>query len=146
MKGSIDKDTLTIETIIHAPVAQVWKAWADPALILQWVGSNADGRGLSAELDVRPGGSFEISFANADQTEFTASGVYIEVEEPAKLVFSWSWKNEPGVESLITVQLAPENNFTLMNFKHAHFGYASAHDYLTGWQNTFQKLERLLTK
>jgi len=137
-------DTIAIETILHAPINTVWQAWTDPSLILKWFGSDPNGKGIKAEMDVRPGGSFEISFKDSDNTEHTCFGVYKEVYEERKLSFTWAWKNEPGVESLVTVQMTGENNFTRMNFQHANVGTASAHNYLNGWKATFKKLEQLL--
>ncbi|HWB25715.1 MAG TPA: hypothetical protein VG738_09560 [Chitinophagaceae bacterium] len=31
-----------------------------------------------------------------------------------------------------------------MHFKHANVGFASAHNYLQGWNDTFMKLEKLI--
>ena len=139
-------DTITIETIIHAPIYLVWKAWTDPSVILQWFGSDPNGKGIKAETDVRPGGRYEISFKDSDNTEHTCSGVYKEVYAESKLSFTWTWKNEPGVESFVTVILFSENNTTKMQFEHAHVGTASAHNYLTGWKATFAKLDQVLTQ
>ena len=119
---TIPDDTISIEILIHAAVQEVWKAWTDPVLILKWFGSDADGKGLKAELDVRPGGIYEISFSASDRSEHTCSGVYAVVKEFSKLTFTWTWKSEPGVESLVTVLLYPEGDHTLMSFKHAHVG------------------------
>jgi len=138
-------DTITIETIIHAPIYLVWKAWTDPLLILQWFGSDPNGQGIKAEMDVRPGGCFEISFKDSDNTEHTCNGIYKEVYTEQKLSFTWTWKNEPGVESFVTVILSPENNTTKMQFEHANVGTASAHNYLNGWKATFAKLDQVLT-
>jgi uncharacterized protein YndB with AHSA1/START domain len=141
---SAGEDTITIETIIHASIKDVWNAWTEPSIILNWFGSDPNGKGMSAELDVRPGGHFEITFANADGAEHTCFGVYIEVQICSKLSFTWTWKNEPGVESLVTVLFTSVNGLTQMQFEHAHIGTASAHNYLAGWQTTFEKLERTL--
>jgi uncharacterized protein YndB with AHSA1/START domain len=143
--GTLSNDTITIETIIKAPIQNVWKAWTDPFLILNWFGSDPNGKGVKAKLDVRRGGAFEISFQDSDQTEHTCRGVYVDVQEFSKLSFTWTWKSEPGVESFVTVALAPENNHTRMLFQHAHIGTASKHNYLNGWQATFAKLEQMLT-
>jgi uncharacterized protein YndB with AHSA1/START domain len=141
-----DKETVTIETIIHASVDDVWKAWTFPAAILNWFGSDPNGKVLEASLDVIPGGNFEITFKDGDETKHTCSGEYTTVEAFSKLSFSWEWKNEPGIMSFVTILFTPENNYTLMHFEHANLGYASKHNYLTGWQNTFLKLDKLLTK
>lgn len=136
-----NNDIITIDAIISAPIENVWKAWTDPVLILDWFGSDPNGKGIKAKMNVRPGGSFEITFRDADQTEHTCSGVYADVQEFSKLSFTWTWKSESGVESFVTVVLTPQNNFTQMIFEHAYIGTASKHDYLNGWQTTFSKLE-----
>jgi len=142
---SLQNDTVTIEAYFPVSGEQLWKAWTDPDLILNWFGSDPDGRGLKAELDVRPGGSFEITFKDSDQTEHTCSGVYRDVKECSKLSFTWTWENEPGVESFVTVAMDSNNHLTRMLFQHARIGTVSGHDYLDGWKATFAKLERMLT-
>lgn len=140
----MDKDKVTLDLLLHAPLTAVWQAWTDGNMILQWFGSDPDGRGVKAMLDVRPGGYFEVTFQNSDGAEHNCFGVYKEVQAPKLLTFTWEWKNEPGAESFVTVLLAPEGNFTRMHFEHANLGTASAHDYSPGWRSTFEKLERLL--
>jgi uncharacterized protein YndB with AHSA1/START domain len=140
-----DKNTVTIDLTINDLKENVWRAWTDPALILHWFGSDPNGSGLSANLDVRAGGLFEVTFSDSDQTEHTCRGVYADVQEFSKLSFTWMWKSEPGVESFVTVILTSEkNNDTRMQFQHARLGTASMHNYLEGWRTTFLKLERML--
>jgi len=141
----MNQDTIAIETKIIAPVEQVWKAWTDPSLVLRWFGSDPDGLGVKAQMDVRSGGKFEVTFANSDGAQHTCYGVYAEVEESGRLTFSWTWKSEPGVESFVTVLLAADGAFTRTQFRHAGVGTKSAHNYLFGWQSSFEKLEKVLT-
>ena len=94
-------------------------------------------------MDVQPGGSFEITFKDSNGTEHTCSGIYKDVQPYQKLSFSWMWKSEPGVRSFVTVLFAPNGNNTLMKFEHAGVGYASAHNYAKGWEDTFLKLEKI---
>ena len=138
------EDSINLEINIHAPVQEVWKAWTDPELILKWIGSDPKGEGLKARMDVRPGGMYEISFCGSDRVEHTSFGMYSEVKEFRKLIFSWEWKSEPGVESFVTIELIPDGNHTLMQFEHSHVGNSSMHNYLTGWSTTFVKLIQLL--
>jgi uncharacterized protein YndB with AHSA1/START domain len=97
-------------------------------------------------MDVRPGGTFEISFRGSDYVEHTCFGMYTEVKEFRKLIFSWEWKSEPGVESLVIMELTPDGNDTFMQFEHAGVGNHSMHNYLAGWEMTFEKLKRLLNR
>jgi uncharacterized protein YndB with AHSA1/START domain len=138
-------DSIVVEIVIPASVHQVWKAWTDPNLILGWFGSDLNGKGLKADLDVRPGGAFEVTFQDSDHTMHTCMGIYRDVKEYSTLSFTWMWKSEPGVESLVTVLLTDEGAQTRMVFTHAHVGKESAHHYLQGWKSTFVKLQRLLS-
>src|SRR5664279_3481694 len=126
--GTTAKDSIIIETVFSAPLLKVWEAWTDPAVILNWFGSDPQGTVQEAKLDPRPGGDFKITFRNSDQAEHTCFGVYIEVEEFSKLTFSWKWKSEPGRESYVCILLSSENGCTRQNFEHALVGTSSRHD------------------
>lgn len=139
-----NQSSVFLEMTFKSPVQSVWDAWTNPTVIMTWFGSDPKGKVLKAELDVRPGGYFEITFQDSDLTQHTCSGNYKEVQALSKLAFSWEWKEEPGVESFITVLLTPEGNFTRMQFEHKNLGSGSKHEYAKGWQNTFSKLEGLL--
>jgi len=140
------ENSIILEIKIHAPIQEVWRAWTDPALILKWIGSDPEGEGLKAQMDVRPGGTYEISFRGSDRVEHTCFGIYTEVKEFRKLIFSWEWKSEPGVESFVEIELTSDNDHTLMQFEHSHVGSRSMHNYVAGWKATFEKLEQLLNQ
>ena len=86
-----------------------------------------------------------MSFRDSSGIEHTCRGVYVEVEPGSKLSFSWNWRSEPGIESLVAVRLKPEGEGTLMQFEHAHLVDGSAHDYAAGWRRTFEKLASVLS-
>jgi uncharacterized protein YndB with AHSA1/START domain len=138
-------ETISIEKVFPASLHAVWNSWTDPECIMQWFGSDPNGKVLKASLDVRPGGHFEITFQDGDMTKHTCTGKYTEVLEFSKLSFTWMWKSEPGVESLVTVLLTAKGNITKMQFEHANTGNESKHAYYKGWQDTFSKLERILS-
>ncbi len=137
---------IVIEKVFNLPVERLWEAWTNPALIMLWFGSDPGGRVLSAALDVRVGGYFEITFHDADLTEHTCFGIYQTVEMNRQLRFTWNWVAEPGVESFVELRFTSTGNMTSMLFRHAGIGNASTHDYLQGWENTFTKLENAIAK
>lgn len=139
-------DTIFIEHKFNAGADRIWKAWTEPLLIRQWFGSNPDGKVLDAEMDVRPGGRFEITFKDSDGTVHNCSGIYKDVQPNSRLTFTWMWKSEPGVQSFVTILLLPNDSNTMMQFEHTNVGYNSAHNYAKGWKDTFQKLEERLVK
>lgn len=140
----MSEDRLSLDLEIAAPMLSVWTAWTDPETVLRWFGSDPQGHGVSAEMDVRPGGRFEVTFQNSDGAEFTSMGIYDTVVPPRALYFSWIWKSEPETTSHVSITLSPRGAGTQMHFTHEGFGKTSAHDYAIGWASTFEKLKRLL--
>ena len=141
----MNDDVVRIETSFDATREKVWKAWTEPEFILKWFGSDPNGKGLKAKMNVKQGGSYEITFKDGDGTEHTCMGKYLIAEKFRQLSFTWEWRNEPGVESLVNILFDSINNSTLMIFEHKNLGASSAHNYLTGWKETFLKLERVFT-
>ena len=139
-----DDSSIFIETSFNCSIERAWEAWTNPIQLMNWFGSNPNGKVLKAELDVRPGGYFEVTFQDSDLTEHTCSGIYNEVQMPYKLTFSWQWKSEPDIKSFVIVLLISEGNSTRMQFEHKNLGSGSKHNYVQGWASTFSKLERLL--
>ena len=49
---------ITIETIVNAPIEDVWRAWTTPDDIKQWNTASEDWHTTRASVDLRVGGSF----------------------------------------------------------------------------------------
>jgi uncharacterized protein YndB with AHSA1/START domain len=125
------------------PTLKIWQAWTQPEIVRLWFGSDPNGVVVQARLDVRVGGEFEVTFANSDKTEFTCYGTYREIEPNSMLCFSWSWKNTPDIEELISVLLQEDGSGTLMTFEHSNIDPNTSHGYEIGWSTTFDKLEKV---
>ena len=136
--------TLKISHYFSQSPEKVWQAWTDPAIVKSWFGSDPNGTVLDASLDVRLGGRFEVTFQNADKTQFTCTGEYKEIEPYQKLVFSWAWKDRADVQELISIVFQAKENGTTIFFEHANIDPATTHGYESGWKSTFEKLERTL--
>ena len=54
--STVAHDTFVIERTYDAPVAEVFRAWADPILKARWFAGSADALGAGYELDFRIGG------------------------------------------------------------------------------------------
>ncbi|WP_312015082.1 SRPBCC domain-containing protein [Bradyrhizobium lablabi] len=110
---------------------------------MQWF---RPGRAISgtarAELDVRVGGRYRISFTGPDGEYHEVGGVYREVVPNERLVFSWAWHSTPERESLVTVSIRPEAGGTLLTFHHAQFADEGARDnHKRGWTEFLTNLE-----
>ena len=136
------KPSLTLKRRINAPPEKVFGAWTDPAKIKHWFGP-AHIETLLAETDVRVGGRFHIVMRGDDGEEHDVSGVYREVVPNRKLVFTWAWRTTPERESLVTVEVKPDRDGTMLTLTHEQFFDEAARDrHRTGWSACLDKLEQ----
>jgi len=54
--STVSHDTFVIERTYDVPIAQTFRAWADPVLKARWFAGSADALGSGYELDFRIGG------------------------------------------------------------------------------------------
>ena len=138
-----ERPSLTLTRRLRARPEKVFAAWTQAEQLVQWFGPpNMKAGTLKAELDVRVGGRYRLSFTRDDGEYFEAGGVYREVVANERLVFSWAWHSTPERESLVTISLKPDSAGTLMVFNHAQFFDETARDnHQRGWSSFFDKLE-----
>jgi uncharacterized protein YndB with AHSA1/START domain len=93
--------TLRVSRFFVAPLARVYAAHTDPALIPKWL-LGPDGWSMPECLsDARPGGSFRFVWRNdATGHSFYATGEYITVEAPHRMLH---------VERIFLPDQTPEN-------------------------------------
>lgn len=109
------RQELVLTRIIGAPRNLVFKAWTDTKHVARWWGP----RGFTnpvCELDVRPGGHIRIDMRGPDGTVYPMKGVFHEIVEPERLVFtSTALEDEHGkplFEILNTITFEDFNGIT----------------------------------
>src|SRR5215208_1788707 len=85
--SELDKRTIVITRVFDAPRALVFKAWTDPRHVARWWGPK-DFTNPVCEMDVRPGGAITIHMRGPDGVMYPSKGVFHEIVEPERLVFS----------------------------------------------------------
>ncbi|MEO7255370.1 MAG: SRPBCC family protein [Casimicrobium sp.] len=78
---------LSLTRLIDAPRDKLFRCWTEPALIVQWF-TPPPWKTIHAETDVRTGGSSCMVMQGPDGTEMPNRGVYLEVVENEKIVFT----------------------------------------------------------
>lgn len=109
------RQELVLTRVFGAPRSLVFKAWTDTKHVARWWGP----RGFTnpvCEMDVRPGGLIRIDMRGPDETVYPMQGVFHEIVEPERLVFtSTALKDENGkplFEILNTVTFEDFNGMT----------------------------------
>ena len=114
------EDSIIRETVVAAPVQRVWEVLTQAEYVGRWFGAD------KAELDLRPGGSFVMTW-----TEHGVGLARVErVEEPTPSspgLFSVRWAVEPGLEpkpgeeTLVEFTLAEKGDGTLLRVVESGF-------------------------
>lgn len=78
---------LVLSRLINAPREKVFRAWTNPELLKQWFVPRP-WTVAHVETDVRPGGASLIVMRDPEGKEFPNRGVYLEVIENKRLVFT----------------------------------------------------------
>lgn len=133
-----------IERTFNGPVELVWEIWTEPEYILQWFGGDPNGTVLTAVNDVKPGGTFRISFNDSDGTMHTAFGKYLEVVKHSILKYTWEWQSEPGHVSDVWVVFEPMGDQSKITLTHFNLSPESAHGYHAGWNNAIDKIVKVI--
>lgn len=139
--------SLVITRTFDVPRRRLFKAWTDTEQIKQWMAPN--GFTIpSVEGDVRRGGAWSMTMRSKTTGELKLRGVYRDIVENERLVFTHVWLDEtgkPGQETLVTVWLADENGKTRMNFRQTNFDSVEERDgHRGGWTECFDKLAKLV--
>jgi uncharacterized protein YndB with AHSA1/START domain len=136
------KPSVTLKRRLNAPPEKVYAAWTDPQKLARWFGPAQTVNGsVHAELDVRAGGRFRVSFSTEDGEHHEVGGVYREVMPGARLVFSWAWHSTPERESQVTVSLQPNGEGTLLTLQHEQlFDQAACDGHARGWGDALDRL------
>ncbi len=101
---------LLITRLIDAPPENLFRAWTEPALLIQWF-TPPPWRVTKAELDVRPSGSQMVLMCGPNGEEMPCHGVYLEVIKNERLVMTDAYTRawEPAEKPFMTTVLTFEN-------------------------------------
>ena len=87
---------------------------------------------------------------SADGVDHWLRGVYREIVEPERLVFTFAWEDtsgKPGHETLVTVTFAEHDGKTKLTLHQADFASITARaEHQDGWTESLDRLEEYLPK
>jgi uncharacterized protein YndB with AHSA1/START domain len=138
---------LVITRVFDAPRSLVFKAWTETEHLAHWWGPK--GFTLPAcTMDFRPGGAYRLCMRSPEGVDHWLRGVYHEIVEPERLVFTYAWEDaegRPNHETLVTVTFADHDGKTQLTLHHAVFATAAARDdHGRGWTQTLDHLGEYL--
>ncbi len=141
------RPSLTITRRFRASPQRVYAAWTSAENLIQWfAAAQAKPGSIKADLDVRVGGRYCISFTDEKSREYhEVGGLYREVVPNERLKFTWAWHSTPERESQVMIELKGDASGTLMIFRHERFADQAARDnHERGWSKFLDVLEQYL--
>ncbi|KRB50768.1 polyketide cyclase [Rhizobium sp. Root708] len=150
-----DEHELVLVREFDAPREKIFKAWTDPVLMKEWFVPRPWSI-AEAKLDVRPGGSNLIVMRSPDGQEFPNRGVYLEIVENEKIVFTdaftsaWVPSQKPFFVAIILLEDLG-NGRTKYTAKARHWTAADKEEhekmgFHEGWGKCADQLAELLAR
>ena len=130
-------ETISVEreVVIAASPETVWQLLVDPEQATRWMG-------WSATFDLRPGGRYRIEVIPGH----IASGKFVEIDPPRRLVHTWGWEPESGSSvapgsTTVEYELIPNEIGTLLRFSHRNLPSSeAAASHAHGWDHYLERL------
>jgi uncharacterized protein YndB with AHSA1/START domain len=111
---------ITVETIVAAPIAEVWRAYTTPADIQQWNAASDDWHTTRASVDLRVGGTFSSRMEAKDGSfGFDFEGTYTRIEPQRTIEYAFGDRMAqvqflPGPQAVtVRVTFDPESTHSL---------------------------------
>lgn len=138
---------LVVSRLIGAPRGLVFRAWTQPEHIARWWGPRGFAT-IHCDMDIRVGGKYRCGMRSPQGTEYWKVGVYREIVEPERIVFTFAWENahgKPGHELLTTVTFEDRGTKTLLTLRQGIFETADGRDdHVTGWTSCLERFDEYI--
>ncbi len=139
---------LVVSRLIDAPRALVFKAWTQQEHAARWWGPQGFTI-VSCRLDAAQGGTYRVAMRSPEGTARTKRGVYREIVEPERLVFTYTWEDadgNPGHEMRITVTFEAQGQQTLLTLRQTGFEDIPERDsHRSGWTGCLERFGDYMT-
>ena len=127
--------SLQLRRTLSHPPERVWRAFTDPTALAAWFWPTRFA--TKAEIDLRVGGRYRI---DAPGVGMAVSGVYLQIDPPARLAFTWRWDSD-SEETVVNVDLVPTEAETELVITHDRFAGDSDRDnHAQGWEDCLDRL------
>jgi uncharacterized protein YndB with AHSA1/START domain len=140
---------LVVTRIIDAPRRLVFSAWTEPEQVARWWGPQGFVT-THCDMDIRPGGAFRFCMRSAAGTDHWKRGVYREIVEPLRIVFTFAWEDadgNPGHELLTTVTFDDLGAKTRLTLHQAIFETIEGRDgHRGGWMSCFERFAEYIAQ
>jgi uncharacterized protein YndB with AHSA1/START domain len=149
MSARLADDELLISRSFDARPSVIFALWSQPEHFKRWMGPH-NFPCPEAEIDFRVGGTYRAMIKSEEHGENRFSGVYREIEQDKRIVFTFAWDNDgpsAGVETLVTITFEERDGRTVQTFHQRPFTTVERRDsHVGGWNEAFDKQQAYAAK
>ena len=146
--NTAENPRLQVVRLIKAPRNRVYAAWTDPAQLKQWFGPE-NVRTNNLVVDARIGGEFRWDLTSPEGEDMTMRGVFRELDQDKKVVFTWKWEDDEiwkNHTSVVTVEFTDADGGTKVTLTHEQLPtQESRNNHEQGWNSALAKLEKFFS-
>ena len=138
--------SVQIRRRVKAGAEQIFDLWTKPELMVRWMSPFPGAVDCKASCDLRPGGAFSLVMSSADSSR-EVSGIYVQIDRPRKLVFTWNGPLTNNVSTLVIVELTPRGDETDLVLTHARLPTPAIYEgHTKGWGHILDHLADAVAK
>jgi len=131
---------------VKASAEQIFDLWTKPDLMVRWMSPFPGAIACKASCDLRPGGAFSLIMSSTEASR-EVSGIYVQIDRPRKLVFTWIGPLTNNVNTLVTVELSPRGDETDLVLTHERLPTAAiVEGHTMGWGHILDHLADAVAK
>lgn len=142
--AAVSQDSIVQEITIKAPAARIFEALTNPCELQRWWRAPESFHLLHAECDLRSGGKWFMRVAKPcaeDRPESVVHGVYLTVDPPHCLAFTWIPDEEDHLETIVRWELEEQGDYTLVRVTHSGLTREHLRQRYSGWSMIVQLLQ-----
>jgi uncharacterized protein YndB with AHSA1/START domain len=129
-------ETITVETTVAAPIAEVWRAYVSPEDIKQWNAASDDWHTTKASVDLRVGGQFSSRMEAKDGSfGFDFAGVYTNIVDEKLIEYAFG-------DRTAKVEFTPNNVAVTVRVSFESEPTHSIEQQRDGWQAILNRFAR----
>lgn len=142
---------LILTRLLNAPRSLVFKVWTRPEHLTRWWGPS-DFTLPHCEVDFRVGGKYKFCMHAPDGSDHWVWGLYLEIVESERLVFSWHRTQQPAetnpwAVTRVTVTFAEHEGKTRLTLHQSVFPQAEeCTDHRGGWTQCLDRLADFVSR
>ncbi len=148
--ADIENGSIIAAAELVLPPDRVYSALTHAREIENWWGSADTYRMTNWKADLRVGGKYSVVVRSADGNDFPASGTFLELDAPNKIVhtrkYDWDHATLGRKETTISYHLEPIDIGTRITVKHEGFSGCNeaAYEHAAGWERVLGWLDHYI--